>query len=72
MSCQHVYDPVALLEYTDTITWYAERSEMAAANFVTAIKEKIALICKNPLRYRNTYKKFRETSLAVYPYSAAV
>jgi plasmid stabilization system protein ParE len=69
MSYRHIYDPVALLEYKDAALWYAERSERAAANFVNAVKGKIAVICKDPLRYRNTYKKFRETSLAVYPYS---
>lgn len=69
MSYRHIYDPVALLEYKDATTWYAERSELAAANFVKSIKEKISVICKDPFRYRNTYKKFRETSLNVYPYS---
>ena len=69
MSYRHIYDPIAFLEYKDAVAWYAKRSEPAAANFVKEVKEKIAVICKDPLRYRNTYKKFRETSLAIYPYS---
>lgn len=69
MNYQHIYDPIALLEYKDATGWYAERSETAAANFVKEIKEKITAICKDPFRYRNTYKKFRETSLSIYPYS---
>jgi plasmid stabilization system protein ParE len=69
MSYRHIYDPVALLEYKDAATWYAERSERAAANFVKAVKGKIGVICKDPFCYRNTYKKFRESSLQTYPYS---
>lgn len=69
MSYRHIYDPVALLEYKDAATWYAIRSETAAVNFVREVKEKIAVICKDPFRYRNTYKKFRETALKIYPYS---
>ena len=60
MNYRHIYDPVALLEYKDAASWYAERSETASANFVKEIKEKISVICKDPFRYRNTYKKFRE------------
>ena len=69
MSYRHIYDPVAILEYKDAATWYAARSETAAVNFVREVKEKIVVICKDPFRYRNTYKKFRETSLKIYPYS---
>ncbi|MEO5948711.1 MAG: type II toxin-antitoxin system RelE/ParE family toxin [Chitinophagaceae bacterium] len=69
MSYRHIYDPIAFLEYRDAVTWYAERSEAAALNLVKEIKQKIVVICKDPLRYRKTYKKFRETSLAIYPYS---
>lgn len=69
MSYRHVYDPIAFLKYKDAVAWYAERSEIAAANLVKEIKQRIAIICKDPLRYRNTYKKFRETALAIYPYS---
>lgn len=69
MSYRHIYDPVALLEYKDAAAWYTERSETAAIIFVKQVKEKIGVICKDPFRYRNTYKKFRETSLKIYPYS---
>lgn len=57
------------LEYKEAISWYFERSEIAADNFIKEIKEKIELICADPVRYRNTYKKLRETSLKKYPYS---
>jgi plasmid stabilization system protein ParE len=69
MSYRHIYDPVALKEYTEALIWYLEKSERVAINFVAEVKEKIAVICKEPLRFRNIYKKYRETSLKKYPYS---
>lgn len=69
MICRHVYAPAALQEYKEAVGWYRERSEKAAENFIKEVDEKIAVICKDPLRYRNTYKEFRETSLKKYPYS---
>lgn len=69
MSYVHIYDPGALLEYKDAAAWYLRRSETAAANLVNEIKKAIFLICKDPFRYRNSYKTFRETSLKKYPYS---
>jgi plasmid stabilization system protein ParE len=69
MSYRHIYEPTALAEYKEAISWYLERSEIAADNFVKVIKEKIVTICDNPLRYRNAYKKLREVSLKKYPYS---
>lgn len=69
MSYRHIYEPSALVEYKKAISWYQERNETAADNFVKEVKEKIIMICDNPLRYRNTYKKLRETSLKKYPYS---
>ncbi len=63
MSYNYIYNPIALTEYKDTVTWYKERSEIAAMNFVTEVKVKIEAICKEPFRYRSAYKHFRETSL---------
>ncbi|MGI8951095.1 MAG: type II toxin-antitoxin system RelE/ParE family toxin [Chitinophagaceae bacterium] len=68
MSHSFIYDPVALKEYKEAVLWYEERSEIAAENFVKDVREKIEAICKAPLRYRNSYKYFRETSLKKYPY----
>ena len=69
MSYRHIFSPAALAEYKEAVAWYQERSEMAAANFVEAVSLKIKEICKDPLRYRNTYKVFRETSLKKFPFS---
>ncbi len=69
MSYTYIYDPAALKEYKQAITWYHERSNLASENFVKEVGEKIELICNNPLLYRNVYKYFRQTSLKKYPYS---
>lgn len=68
MSYRHIYTPVALAEYKDSVSWYEVRSKRAAENFVTAVRDKIKSICDNPLRYKNRYKFFRETSLKKYPF----
>jgi plasmid stabilization system protein ParE len=69
MSYKYIYDPVAFDEYKNAITWYLGKSESAATNFIKEIKKTIGIICKDPYRFRNTYKKFRETSLKKFPYS---
>ena len=68
MNYKHVFAPAALIEYKEAVEWYDERSKTAAENFVRDVKEKIKSICINPLRYRNAYKYFRETSLKKYPF----
>ena len=69
MSYLPIYAPAALQEYKEAVGWYLGRSETAADNFIREVKEKIAVICDDPMRYRNTYKNFRETSLKKYPYA---
>lgn len=64
----YIFEPRALTEYKEAVVWYKERSEPAAANLITAVKSRIEAICNDPLRYRNAYKIFRETSLKKYPY----
>jgi plasmid stabilization system protein ParE len=68
MSYRYIYDPVALNEFKDAISWYLERSELAAEGFVKEVNEQLAVICKDPFRFRNTYKSYREISLKKYPY----
>lgn len=68
MSYRHIYDPVALNEYKEAVSWYLERSELAAEGFVKELNEKIAVVCNDPFRFRNTYKNYREISLNKYPY----
>lgn len=69
MNYEYIYDQIALREYIDAIRWYKSKSDKAAVNFVKEVTDRIKIICDNPLRFRNLYKNFRETSLKKYPYS---
>src|SRR4051812_20965769 len=68
MSYTYKFIPIALTEYKEAVEWYKEKSVIAAENFVADVNERIKEICIDPLRYRNTYKYFREVSLKKYPY----
>lgn len=69
MSFAHFFDPAAFIEYKEALIWYQRKSQKAAENFVIEVTASVRLICKDPLRYRNTYKEFRETSVKKFPYS---
>jgi hypothetical protein len=45
-----------LNEYKDAISWYLERSELAAEGFLKEVNEKLAVVCNDPYRFRSTYK----------------
>lgn len=63
MRYQYLYSSITLVEYKDAVYWYDVRSKKAAVNLVLSIKEKLKTNCEDPLRYRNSYKHFRETPL---------
>ena len=69
MSYRHIIDRKAQEDYEDALKWYMERSETAAANFVKAIDDTLAVICNSPSRWRNTFKNFYELSAKKYPYT---
>lgn len=69
MSCKYIFDPTALAEYAEAIEWYGERSDVAYNNFISEVDKKIEDICRAPTSYRNTYRKYRETSLKSFPYT---
>ena len=69
MKYSHTFDPVALKEYHDSLSWYGLRSLNVAANFISAINERISNICSTPRLYRNSYRNLREVSLKKFPFS---
>jgi plasmid stabilization system protein ParE len=69
MTYRYVFDPVALSEYKEAVSWYQERSQRVAENFVAELQTMIREICNDPLRYRSSYKKYRETALRKYPFT---
>jgi plasmid stabilization system protein ParE len=56
-------------DYETSLKWYAERSEQAAKNFITAVDDALQLICAHPARWRNTYKNYHELGLKKYPFT---
>lgn len=69
MSYRIAYQSRAIKEYEDAAKWYKERSVQAAENFKDDINKKIDILRLNPIRYRNTYKEFREARLDKFPYN---
>jgi len=63
------YQQKAVDEYEEAVTWYKERSIQAAANFETAVKEKIDVLRSKATHYRKTHKEFREIKLHKYPFN---
>lgn len=41
MSYTYIFEPGALTEYKEAVEWYMERSETAAENLITEIKNRI-------------------------------
>jgi plasmid stabilization system protein ParE len=68
MAYTYLFDHIAAKEYEDAFKWYEKESTVAADNFILAVKSALAAICKEPLRYRNSYKNLHELLLRKYPY----
>jgi plasmid stabilization system protein ParE len=68
MSYVILFQPKALAEYEEAVTWYRNNSIEAAENFKVAVEERLTALKSEPDRYRNTYKEFYEIALNKYPY----
>ncbi len=68
MPYQYKLHPVAQKEYESSLSWYLERSLDAAENFVKEVDAALVEICRDPNRYRNKYKNYREYGLRKYPF----
>ena len=69
MPYKHIFNPKAADEYENAFFWYQQRSDTAGDRLIIEVEETIKRVCADPYRYRNTYKKMRETSLKIFPYS---
>ena len=69
MAYSYIISRIAANEYGDAFNWYEERSILASDAFMVSVQNAIEAVCKNPYRYRNTYKKFREITLKKYPFN---
>ena len=61
--------PQAQKKYLEAVSWYAERSLMAAAGFIDAYKVTLSLICEHPKRWRNEYAHYYELGLKKYSFN---
>lgn len=69
ISRKYLFDPVALTEYHDALTWYGQQSIMAMEHFEKEIDAAIISICRSPTTFRKTFQFYREANLKKFPYS---
>lgn len=58
----------ATTEYLQSITWYKERSDKAAIDFVEEVNTVLDKLEADPNSFRNSYKHFREAALKRFPF----
>lgn len=63
------FHPQAEQEYLTALTWYRERSLIAAINFEGAFGQAIARIKEAPQRWPIYFKDFRRYTLRQFPFS---
>lgn len=59
----------AAKEYIEAISWYKERSLLAAENFIKVVNEAFAKIEVELDYYRKSDKHFRELKILKYPFT---
>ncbi|HXR84188.1 MAG TPA: type II toxin-antitoxin system RelE/ParE family toxin [Hanamia sp.] len=59
----------ATKEYLDAISWYRQRSQKSADNFVLIVDQTLDLIEKQPYRFRIIYKNFHQVKTKKYPFN---
>jgi plasmid stabilization system protein ParE len=69
MSYKRVFLQTALEEYESSLFWYAERSTLAADQFVDEVRHAILLVCEYPDRWRNEFEEYFEIRVKKYPYT---
>jgi plasmid stabilization system protein ParE len=61
--------PEAEDEYLASLSWYRERSPIAASNFEDAVENGVARVEKAPQRWPIYFDNFRKYSLRQFPFS---
>lgn len=56
-------------DYEDSVSWYAERSNMAASGFIAAVEAALDTISENPHYGLNEISGFRSLVLKNYPFT---
>ena len=61
--------PAALAEFKEALTWYLERSEAAALNFVVELDRAVDLVTKSPRRWPVGEHETRKFVLNRFPFA---
>jgi toxin ParE1/3/4 len=64
-----VFSPIARAELNDAYEWYAQRSEDAAAWFITEIEAVVARIAETPQQFPVIEDMTRRARLRHFPYA---
>ena len=64
-----IIKPLAELDIDNAIHWYEEQQEKLGENFLTALKQTLLVVSKNPLSFRKRYKTVRAVAMQTFPYS---
>lgn len=59
----------ATKEYLNAISWYNDKSEKAALNFVSIVEKTLDAIQKQPNLFRVVYKNFHQAKTKKYPFN---
>jgi toxin ParE1/3/4 len=63
------FHPAALAEFKEELTWYLERSETAAVNFVAELDRAVDLVTKSPRRWPVGEHATRKFVLHRFPFA---
>lgn len=63
------YRQIAINDYKDSLTWYANISQEVATKFEIEVEETLDKLLKNPSSYINKYKNYHEIHLVKYPFT---
>jgi plasmid stabilization system protein ParE len=63
------FHPEALAEWKSAVTWYLERNETAAINFVAELDQAINLIAASPQRWPKGLQGTRKFVLQRFPFA---
>ena len=66
---KYEFHPEALEEYQQSTTWYAQREQKVALQFVTAIEDAIRRVVEAPGRWRVIEDDIRWCLTRVFPYA---
>jgi len=68
MNYSYIVRDEAVQELVDAVIWYEEQKEGLGVQFKEKFFSKLELICRYPLHYKASYKKFHEALTDQFPF----